>query len=140
VTETDMGAEQTPDPGPPSIRRTVRSFRYAVSGIHYLVRTQPNFRVHVVAAVAVLVTAAVLSIGTLEMAALVLVIGLVLVAEALNTALEAIVDLASPGYHPLAKAAKDASAGAVLLAAMVAVVVGLLILGPRLVTRVVGGW
>ena len=135
-----MGAERPIDPGPPSVRRTVQSFRYALNGIHYLVRTQPNFRVHVVVAVAVMVTAAALSIGVLEMAALVLVIGLVLVAEALNTALEAIVDLASPGYHPLAKAAKDASAGAVLLAAIVAVVVGLLILGPRLLIRVPGGW
>jgi len=137
--DSDTEAEPPIDPGPPSLWRTVRSFRYAASGLHYLVRTQPNFRVHLVAAIVVLVMGAALALGTLDMVALLIVIGLVLVAEALNTALEAVVDLASPGFHPLAKAAKDASAGAVLLATIVAVVVGLLILGPRLLARLVGG-
>ena len=66
------------------------------------------------------------------MAVLALAIGLVLVGEAFNTALEAVVDLASPSRHPLAKVAKDVAAAGVLLAAATAALVGLLILGPRL--------
>ena len=67
-----------------------------------------------------------------ELAILLLTIGFVLVLEALNTALEALVDLASPEYHPLAKIAKDVAAAAVLIAAITAVLVGLVLLLPRL--------
>ena len=79
--------------------------------------------------------AAWVGIGRAEWAVLVLTIAGVLVLEALNTAIEAIVDLASPRYHPLARAAKDVAAGMVLLSAIAAVVVGLLILGPPLWAR-----
>jgi diacylglycerol kinase len=84
------------------------------------------------AAGCVVVLAALLGLRGAELAVLVLTIGLVLVLEALNTALEALVDLVSPGYHPLAKVAKDVAAAAVLLAAITAVAVGLVVLGPRL--------
>jgi diacylglycerol kinase len=121
-------------PPPPSLGRTLRSFGYAVAGLGYLVRTQPNFRVHLLATVAVVVVAVALKATTVEVAVLLLAIGLVLVGEACNTALEAVVDLASPAVHPLAKVAKDVAAAGVLLAAMIAATIGLVVLGPRLLT------
>src|SRR5262252_7549350 len=106
------------NPGPFSLLRTARSFRFALAGMRYLVRTQPNFRVHLAVAVAVLAADVILKVSAVETAVLLLTIGLVLVAEAMNTAIEAVVDLASPGFHPLAKLAKDAAAAGVLIAAI----------------------
>ena len=74
----------------------------------------------------------------IEWAALALTIGLVWMAECFNTALEAVVDLASPGLHPLAKISKDVGAAAVLVAAITSIVIGLLILGPALWARLFG--
>src|SRR5690349_24431060 len=110
-----MEADRPIDPGPPSLLRTVRSFRYAVAGLCYLARTQPNFRVHLAAAVTACGVGIALEISAPEFVALLLAIGLVLVAEAVNTAIEAAVDLASPGFHPLARIAKDGAAAAVLI-------------------------
>jgi diacylglycerol kinase len=118
--------------GPPSVGRTLRSFGFAVAGISYLVRTQPNFRVHLLATVAVIGVALLVGASNVETAVLLLAIGLVLVGEACNSALEAVVDLASPAIHPLAKIAKDVAAGGVLLAAIVAAATGLIVLGPKL--------
>lgn len=121
---------------PASVRRMLRSFGFAGAGLAYLVRTQPNFRVHLVATVVVAAIALVVGSSATELAVLALAIGLVLVAEAFNSALEAVVDLASPRLHPLAKVAKDASATGVLLAAGIAALTGLLLLGPRLLALV----
>lgn len=123
-------------PAPPSLGRTLRSFGYAVAGIGYLVRTQPNFRVHLLATVAVVGVAQAVKATTIEIAVLLLAIGLVLVGEACNTALEAVVDLASPSIHPLAKVAKDVAAAGVLLAAGIAATIGMVVLGPRLLALV----
>lgn len=128
------------EPGPPSIGRTLRSFGFATAGIGYLVRTQPNFRVHLLATVAVLGVALLVGASNVEIAVMLLAIGLVLLGEACNSALEAVVDLASPEIHPLAKIAKDVAAGGVLLAAVIAAATGLIVLGPRLLVslRLVG--
>ncbi len=112
--------------------RVGRSFIFAFAGLAYLVRTQPNFWVHLMAACCVGVVCALLGLRGAELAVLLLTIGFVLVLEALNTALEALVDLASPEYHPLAKIVKDVAAAAVLIAAITAVLVGLVLLLPRL--------
>jgi diacylglycerol kinase len=120
------------EPHPPSIGRTLRSFGFAVAGLGYLVRTQPNFRVHLFATIAVVGVAFGVGVTPVETAVLLLAIGLVLVSEACNTALEAVVDLASPAIHPLAKIAKDVAAAGVLLAAGIAATTGLVVLGPRL--------
>jgi diacylglycerol kinase len=114
------------------VRRIVKSFSFAFAGLAYLLRTQANFWVHLLAAGMVVVLGALLGVAGGEWAALVLAIGLVLVAEATNSALEALVDLASPDHHPLARAAKDLGAAAVLLAAGCAALVGLIVLLPRL--------
>ena len=124
------------EPAPPSIGRTLRSFGFAVAGLGYLVRTQPNFRVHLGATVAVVGVAVSVGATAVETAVLLLAIGLVLVGEACNTALEAVVDLASPAIHPLAKIAKDVAAAGVLLAAGIAATTGLMVLGPRLLALV----
>jgi len=109
-----------------------RSFNHAYRGLIYAVRTQRNMRFHVVASVAVLVLSLLAGVSRLELALLVLVIAAVFVTEMFNTALEFTVDLVTREYHPLAKLAKDVSAGAVLVTSLAAVAVGYLILGDDL--------
>lgn len=96
-----------------------------------LLRTEANARIHAAATVIVVVAGFAFGISRGEWCAVVAAIGLVWTAEGLNTALEAIVDLVSPEIHPLAGRAKDLAAGAVLLATFAAVVIGLLVFGPR---------
>src|SRR4051794_27456175 len=97
-----------------------------------MVATQPNARVHLVAMLVVVALCILLPLTALESAVMVLAIAIVLVAEAFNTAVEAAVDLASPEIHPLARRAKDVAAGGVLIAALASVVIGVLVLWPRL--------
>ena len=109
-----------------------RSFSYAFNGLAYLLRTQRNFRIELLVA-AVAVTAGIVSrLDRWEWVALVLTIALVLILEAVNTAIENAVTLASPSFDDLARAAKDVSAAAVLIAAGAAVVVGVVLFGARL--------
>ncbi len=117
------------------LARRLKSFAYAFEGIRYVFRTQRNAQIHLVIIVLVLALAAWLEVSLLAVALIILTIGLVVGAEFLNTALEAAVDLASPGQHPLAKIAKDVGAGAVLLLAILAVIIGLVLLGPPLFER-----
>ena len=113
----------------------LRSFGYAFRGWWYVLRTQRNAWLHAVVAIVVAALAIWLQLKPLESAVLVLTMAMVFAAEFLNTAIEAVVDLASPHRHPLAKVGKDVGAGAVLIAALAAVVVGALILGPPLWVR-----
>ena len=141
--DSPPAAPAIPSAPPPSaglVRRhgLTGSFRFAFAGIGYLFRTQRNARIHAVVGVLVMLLAAWLRVTRVEWAILILTIAGVLIFEGLNTALEAVVDLASPHTHPLAKTAKDVAAGAVLVAAIAAAVVGLLILGPPLWARLVG--
>ena len=125
-------------PGEQLIRRSANrldSFRHAFAGWGFMLRTQPNAWIHATFTIAVLVLGLWLGITLVEWAVITLVIGLVWVAEFFNTALEAVVDLASPDLHRLAKIAKDVGAAAVLAAAVTAVIVGLLILGPPLLSK-----
>jgi diacylglycerol kinase (ATP) len=116
-------------------RSRARSFRYAFSGWWHVIRTQRNAWIHALVSLAVLVISSWLQIQPVEWAIIILTIALVWTAEFLNTALEAVVDLASPAHHPLAKVGKDVGAAAVLIAAIAAAVVGLLILGPPLLAK-----
>jgi diacylglycerol kinase (ATP) len=109
-----------------------RSFEHAYRGLVYAVRTQRNMRIHVILAGGVLTFSLLVGVSALELAALVLVILGVFVTEMLNTAIEFTVDLATREYHPLAKLAKDISAGAVLVASAGAVLVGYLVLADDL--------
>ena len=116
-------------------RDFVESFRFAFAGLWYALRTQRNTRIHLMITAAVIALGLWLHLSFTQWAVLVLTIGFVLVSEMLNTVAETLVDLVSPGYHPLAKVVKDVTAGAVLLGAIIAVVVGLLVLGPLLLQR-----
>lgn len=108
------------------------SFRNAFAGWWYVLRTQRNAWLHAIATAIVVIVAIQLRLPFQDWATLFLAIGLVWTAEFVNTALEAIVDLASPEAHPLARVGKDVGAAAVLIAALVAVLVGLFVLGPPL--------
>jgi len=119
-------------------RNVLESFRFAFSGLWYALRTQRNTRIHLTIAAAVIALGLWLNLSSVQWAVLTLTIGSVLVSEMLNTVAETLVDLVSPGYHPLAKTVKDVTAGAVLLAAVVSVIVGLLVLGPPLWARLFG--
>ena len=120
------------------MQRLCDSFCYAFSGLRYLVCSQPNARIHLAIAVVVVAMGAWLGLPVRDWAVIVLVVGLVLTAEAFNTALEAVVDLCSPEPHPLAKVTKDVGAAAVLLAALTSLIVGVLLLGPPLWARLFG--
>ncbi|MFN8482896.1 MAG: diacylglycerol kinase family protein [Anaerolineae bacterium] len=116
-----------------------RSFGWAFEGIGHTWKTQLNFRIHVTIASIVVVAAVWLRVPPRDWAVLALTIGVVFALELMNTAIEALVDLASPGQHDLARIAKDAAAGAVMVAAIAAVFVGIFILGPPLWLRLMGG-
>ncbi len=115
------------------MKKRLHSFRYAFQGLADLFRSQPNARIHAVAAVAAVCLGIFLSISRLEWAVVVVCIALVLSLEALNTAIEHLTDLVSPNYHPLAGKAKDVAAAAVLIAAMGAAVAGAVIFLPKII-------
>lgn len=115
----------------------LRSFQHAFSGVGYIIRTQQNSWIHASFTFLVLLMAGWLQLEINQWAILILTITLVWIAELLNTAIEVMVDLVSPGFHPLAKISKDVAAGAVLFAALGSVIIGLLILGPPLWHRLV---
>lgn len=113
-------------------KNLLESFNRAIDGLVYCFRTQRNFRIHCLAAILVLALSLGLHLTRTEFLFVVLAIVFVLVTEAFNTAIEAAIDLISPRYHPLAAIAKDVAAGAVLLAAVNALVIAYLVLFPKL--------
>lgn len=118
---------------PPSRARNLwQSFSFALAGLHYAFRSQRNLRIHVAVTVVVVIAGLVLRINRLEWAVAAALVALVIGLELLNTAIEALVDLASPSPHPLARAAKDSAAAATLAAALGSVAVGLIIFLPRI--------
>ena len=118
------------------IRGRRNSFQFAFSGFFYVLKTQKNAWLHLAATVIVVLLALWLQIDRLEWLAILLVIGLVWMAEFLNTALEVIVDLASPEKHPLAKVGKDVGAASVLIAAILAVIIGFTVLWQPLLGKI----
>jgi diacylglycerol kinase (ATP) len=116
-------------------RSRLSAFGHALAGMGHVLRTQRNAWIHGLATLAVVGLAFWLRILPQEWPPLLLAIALVWMAEFINTALEALVDLASPQNHPLAKVGKDVGAAAVLIAAIAAALVGLVILGPPLAAR-----
>jgi diacylglycerol kinase (ATP) len=113
----------------------IAAFGHAFRGWGYVLNTQHNAWIHSVVAIVVFVLGLWLNLPARDWAVLVLTIAMVFTAEFINTAIEAVVDLASPVHHPLGKVGKDVGAGAVLVAALAAILIGLLILGPPLWTR-----
>ncbi len=117
-------------------RSRIAAFRDAFAGWWYVLRTQRNAWIHALATLLVVAAGYWLNIEHGDWALILLAIGLVWLAEFLNTALEAVVDLASPQAHPLARVGKDVGAAAVLISAATAALIGFLVIGPPLWQRI----
>ena len=113
-----------------SFNGRVRSFRYALRGMRLMLVSQHNAWIHFAATVVVIGSGLALGLSRADWCWIILAIVGVWMAEALNTAFEFLCDVASPEFHPMVKNAKDVAAGAVLIAALGAVVIGLLVMGP----------
>lgn len=119
-------------------RSRIESFRHAFAGLWYVLRTQRNAWIHLIATVMVALVGVWLRLERHDWAVLIISILIVWLAEIINTALEAITDLASPEIHPLARVGKDVGAGAVLLASISAVILAILILLPAIQAKLSG--
>jgi diacylglycerol kinase (ATP) len=117
-----------------SFKKLMRSFGYAFKGLAYATRTQLNFRVHLMATLIAVFAGYALHISMNEWQWVILCIALVLICELFNTALEYLVDLISPDYNELAGRVKDIGAAAVTVAALFALITGLIIFLPKLLT------
>ncbi|MDE7420532.1 MAG: diacylglycerol kinase family protein [Muribaculaceae bacterium] len=115
-----------------SIWKRAKSFGYAFSGIGTLLRDEHNSRIHVFAMVAVVIVGFLLELSPTEWCIVALCCGGVLMAEAMNSAIEAIADLVSPEFHPLIKKAKDVGAAGVLMMAIAAAIAGVIIFLPKI--------
>jgi diacylglycerol kinase len=113
----------------------IHSFRYAFQGWWFVIRTQRNAWIHAVISIAAILVGLWVGLPARDWAVIILAMGMVWMAEFLNTALEAVVDLASPKHHHLARVGKDVGAAAVLIAAVSAALIGFLILGPPFFAR-----
>ncbi len=118
------------------IKSRAKAFGYAFSGWWHVIRTQRNAWIHALISVFVLLVGIWLKLPLKDWAFIVIAFALVWIAEFLNTALETVVDIASEENHPLARVGKDVGAAAVLIAALTAIVIGLLVLGPPLLERI----
>lgn len=114
------------------IKDRINAFSYAFQGFGYVMRTQRNAWVHAFATICAISFGLWLRISRIEWAILTLTVAIVWAAEFINTALEAIVDLASPDIHPLAKVGKDVAAAAVLIAALASILIGFILFGQPL--------
>ena len=118
------------------ITSRVAAFGHAFRGWWYVLKTQQNAWIHSLFATGVVLVGLWVGLKPIDWAVIVLAIAMVFTAEFINTAIEAVVDLASPVHHPLAKVGKDVGAGAVLVAALAGIVIGLLVIGPPLWARI----
>ena len=113
------------------------AFANAGRGLAEAVRTERNLRIDAAFAVAAIVLGFALRIDTASWLAVIVCIGMMFALETLNTAIEAVVDLASPGYHELARKAKDCAAGAALAGAIASLFVGIIVFAPRLAALII---
>ena len=114
------------------IKSRTKAFGYAFAGWWHVIRTQRNAWIHTLVSVAVLIIGLWVNLPLRDWTFIIIAFAFVWIAEFLNTALEAVVDLATNENHPLAKVGKDVGAAAVLIAALTAIVIGLFVLGPPL--------
>ena len=111
----------------------LRSFVYAFNGLKFILRSQLNFRIHLIAGFIVILCGFWARLNATEWCILMVVMGLVISMEAMNTAIEQLVDFVSPDYHKQAGIVKDIAAGAVMLAAITAVVTGIILFLPKMI-------
>jgi diacylglycerol kinase len=119
------------------IASRIAAFGHAFRGWYYVMRTQQNMWIHATVSVFIFALCFWLRVPPRDWAVIILTTAMVFAAEFFNTAIEAVVDLASPARHPLAKVGKDVGAAAVLVAALAAILVGLLVLGPPLWVKLI---
>ena len=117
------------------LRSRIQSFRYAFTGWWYVIRTQRNAWIHAVFSITVVLLCLWLGLSRVEWALIIVAIAMVWTAELINTSMEAMIDLASPEHHQLAKISKDVGAAAVLIASTSSALIGLLVMGPPLWIR-----
>lgn len=115
-----------------NLKKLVESFNHAINGVIDTARTERNMKIHLIVAILVLIACCFFDISKMEFLVLVMVITAVIAAELVNTAIEAAIDMTTNYYHPLAKVAKNAAAGAVFITAVGAVIVGYIIFGDKL--------
>lgn len=115
------------------IKRTINSFKYAFNGLIDTYRTEQSVWIYIPVALIVILIGFYLKINTTEWLIIILILGIILSLELINTALEAVVDLATEKYHPLAKKAKDTVSAAVLIFAVTSVIIGLIIFIPKII-------
>ncbi len=115
-----------------SIKSRIKSFSFAFKGIITLLKREHNARIHLVATISATILGFVLKINTTEWISIVIVIGLVILTELFNTAIERLADLFEPNWNDLIGQVKDYSAGAVLISAIISIIVGGLIFIPKL--------
>lgn len=116
-----------------SIKRIIKSFSYAINGVKKAYVDEPNMKIHVLVAIIVILSGIILKISTLEWIVILLLIGLVIAAEVLNTSLENLVDLVTKKQDPLAGKVKDTAAGFVMVLAILSAIIGLIIFIPRII-------
>jgi diacylglycerol kinase (ATP) len=109
----------------------IKSITHAWRGVGVFIKTTHNAWIQIIIAVAVVVLGFYVHLNKTEWALIIFAVGIVMVAEAFNTAIEIDIDLTSPEYHPYARDAKDVAAGAVLLAALMALAIGLIVFLPK---------
>lgn len=115
-----------------TLRKRLKSFRFAFNGIRLLITREHNAWIHCFAAVCVITAGCTIGLSATEWIAITFAIGMVLAAEAVNSSIEALADLVSPGYNEAIKRTKDLAAGAVLILALAAAIIGLIIFIPKL--------
>lgn len=114
------------------IKRTINSFKYAFNGLIDTYRTEQSVWIYIPVSLLVILAGFLLKISTFEWLIIILILGIILSLELINTALEAVVDLATEKYHPLAKKAKDTVSAAVLVFAITSIIIGLIIFIPKI--------
>lgn len=117
------------------LNKLAKSFYFAIVGIGFAIKTQRNMKIHAFALIIVVVAGLWLNLSRIEWPIVLIMVGLVIISEMLNTAIEALVDLETQEYHPLAKTAKDVAAGAVLIASIISILIGVFIFGPKLLEK-----
>lgn len=117
-----------------TLRKRLRSFRYAFHGIQLLIRYEHNAWIHCFAAVCVITAGFLTGLSAIEWIVVIFAIGMVLAAEAVNSSIEALADLVSPGYNEAIKRTKDLAAGAVLILAIAAAIIGMIIFIPKIIS------
>lgn len=118
---------------PIQLKRLVKSFKYAFEGVKYVLKTQPNMKIHFIVGFIAILLGIFFNISEGEWLSLVLVIGFVIILEFINTAIESLVDLYTERFNFLAKVSKDVGAATVLVMAIISVIVGLIIFLPKII-------